>query len=88
MKIVTKLANSFMKIFKYLIKSFILFVKKIGNNFQLYANYDCFNNLIINSWYTLLIFGKSLNWQKKAKNSMQIDLISIYLQMKILERDK
>lgn len=57
----TNLANGFIHPFKFLAKTFILFVQKFNNSLRLYINYRGLNNLIIKNWYHFRFIKKSLD---------------------------
>ena len=54
-------ANSFIWLFKLFIKILILFDQKFYGSFQLYINYQSFNNLTIKNRYLLLLINESPN---------------------------
>ena len=77
------LKNDFIQIFQSLAETFILFVKKKNNRFQLCVNYTTFNNLIINHRYSLSLIDKSLNRLNKIKIFIDLNLIATYYRMRI-----
>lgn len=61
------LANCFIRPFKFLAGSLILFVKKPNSSLRLCINYQDLNNLTIKNWYLLLLIGELLGWLDHAK---------------------
>lgn len=57
----TNLANSFIYSFKFLARTFILFIPKLDNSFLLCINYQSLNNFTIKNWYLFLLIGKLLD---------------------------
>ena len=66
----------------------ILFNKKPDRSFWLCINYRGLNNIAIKNRYPLLLFGKSLDCLGRAKQFTQLDLTSVYHQIRIKECDK
>ncbi len=67
---------------------FILFNKKPNGSFCLYIDYWGLNYLTIKNWYLLLLIEKALDWFRRAKRFIQLDLTSAYHQMRTREGDK
>lgn len=63
----THLKTRFIKPFKYLTKTPILFDKKLDCSLHLYIDYQGLNNLIIKNRYPLLLIGISLEQVDRAK---------------------
>ena len=57
----TNLANDFIKRSKSPVDAFILCVKKLDRNLQLYVDYKDLNNVIIKNCYLLPLIGNSLD---------------------------
>ena len=55
------LANSFIYLIKSSVKVFILFVKKLNNNYRFYIDDKGLNYLIIKNWYIFLLISKLFN---------------------------
>ncbi len=55
------LANSFIRLFKFLTRALILFDKKPDKSLRLYVKYQDLNNLIIKNRYLLSLVKESLN---------------------------
>ena len=53
--------NSFIRLFKFLIKIFVFFNQKLDKSFHFCMNYQDFNNLIIKNQYLLLLMSKLLD---------------------------
>ena len=62
-----------------------LFDKKSDGSFWLCVNYWGLNNLTIKNWYPLPFIDKALDRLGRAKQFIQLDLISAYHQMQIRE---
>lgn len=72
------LAIGFIKPFKSLVSTTILFIKKPNSSFWLCVNYQDLNNLTIKNRYPLFLIGKSLNWLGWITRFTQLDLTSAY----------
>ena len=66
----------------------IFFNKKPDGSFRLYVNYWGLNNLPIKNRYPLPLIGESLKQLGQAKRFTQLDLTSVYHQMRIKKDDK
>ena len=66
----------------------MLFDKKPDGNFRLCVDYQGFNNLMIKNWYPPPLIEESLNRLGRAKRFTQLDLTSVYQQMRIKEGDE
>ena len=84
----TNLANGFIKLSKSPAGASILFDWKSNSFFQLCINYRGLNKLTIENWYPLPLIRESLDRLGRTKRFTQLDLTSIYHQMKIHKRDK
>ena len=84
----THLKTGFIQLSKSPASAFILFDKKSDNSFCLCMDYWGLNNLIIKNQYLLPLIKKSLDWLNQAKRFTQLDLTSVYHQMRIKENDK
>ena len=74
----TNLANKFIKLFKSLAGTPILFDRKSDCFFRLYIDYQSFNNLTIKNQYPLPLIEKSLNRLKRARQFTQFNFTSAY----------
>ena len=81
----TNLANGFIQTSKLLAGAPILFVYKPNDSLCLYVNYKKLNNLTIKNWYPLPLIGESLDRLSQAKQFTQLDLTSVYYQMRTKE---
>ena len=84
----TNLANGFIRLSKPPADAPILFDRKSDGSLRLCVNYHDFNNLIIKNWYLLLLIGESLDKLGRARQFTQLDLTSVYHQMRIREGNK
>ena len=84
----TNLSNDFIRALKSPAGALILFVCKGDGNICLCVNYRGLNNLTIKNWYPLPLIGKSLNWLGHAKQLTQLDLTSVYHQMRMKESNE
>ena len=66
----------------------ILFDKKLDSSFCLCIDYRGLNNLTIKNQYPLPLIGESFHRWGRAKRFFQLDLTSVYHQMRIKEDDK
>ena len=66
----------------------IFFDKKPDGSFRLCVDYQGLNNLIIKNSYLLSLIAESLNWLGQAKRFSQLDLTSIYHQMRNMVGDE
>ena len=66
----------------------ILFDKKPNNSLHLCIDYWVLNNVTIKNWYHSFLIRKSLNWLGWAKRFNQLDLTSVYYQMRIKKDNK
>ena len=82
------LVNNFIKPFKSTANTFILFNKKLDGSFRLCVDYKGLNNLTIKNLYPLPLINESLNLLGHAKHFIQLDLNSVYHQMRIQEGNK
>lgn len=73
---------------KFLAGVFILFNIKYNGSLHLFVDYEELNNLTIKNCYLFLLMGKSLDRIDQAKHFTQVDLISVYYQMRIQNNDK
>ena len=65
----------------------ILFDKKPDGSLHLCIDYQGLNNLTIKNWYLLPLIGKSLDRIGQAKRFTQLNVTSVYYQMRIKEDD-
>ncbi len=84
----THLKTGFIQPSKSSAGAFTIFDKKFDGSFRLYINYWDLNNLTIKNWYTLPLIGESLDQLGRAKRFTQLNLTSVYYQMRIWEGDK
>ena len=77
------LKTGFIQSFKFSASAPILFNKKPNGSFWLCINYQGFNNLMIKNWYPLPFIGETLDRLDRAKQFTQLDLTSVYHQMRI-----
>ena len=84
----THLKTGFIWPSKSLTCASILFNKKPDSSLWLCVNYWGLNNLIIKNWYPLSLIGEALNWLGRAKQFTQLNLTSIYYQIRIRKGDK
>ena len=76
------LKNNFIKLFTFLIKIFILFLKK-NEIFRLCVNYKNLNFLIIKNKYFLSFIDKNLNRLIKIRIYINFDIITTYNKFRI-----
>ena len=84
----THLKTRFIRLFKSPAAASILFNKKLDSSFWLFVNYQGLNNLTIKNRYLLPLIGKALDWLDRAKQFIQLNLITTYHQMRIREGDE
>ena len=84
----THLKTGFFWLFNSSAGAAILFDKKPDGSFWLCLNYQGFNNLTIKNRYLLLLISEALDRLGKAKQFTQLDLTSVYHQMRIKEGNK
>ena len=84
----TNLANSFIWASKLPVNAPDLFIRKPNSSFCLCIDYQRLNKLIIKKWYPLPLIDEFLNWLSRAKQFIQLDLISAYHWMRIKENNK
>ena len=84
----TNLANGFIKPSKSSTGAPILFNRKSDGFLRLCVDYRGFNNLTIRNWYPLLLIGESLDRLGRTRRFIQLNLTSIYYQMRIRKGDK
>ena len=84
----THLKTGFIQLFKSPAGALILFNKKPDGSLRLCVNYQGLNNLTIKNRYLLPLIGESLNQLGRAKRFTQLDLTSVYHQMRIKKVDE
>ena len=84
----TNLTNGFIQPSKSSAGTLILFICKLNGSLRLCVDYQGLNNLTIKNQYLFPFIGESLDRLKRAKRFTQLDLTSVYHQMKIKEGDK
>ena len=84
----THLKTGFIWPSKSLAGALILFDKKPDRSFCLCVDYQELNNLMIKNWYLLPLIDQVLDWLGRAKQFTQLDLTSVYHQMRIRKGDK
>ena len=84
----TNLANSLIRLSKSPAGAPILFERKPNGSFWLCVDYQGLNNLTIKNWYPLTLIGKFLDRLGRAKQFIQLDLTSVYHQMRICKGDE
>ena len=84
----TNLVNGFVRPSNSPIDAFIFFVCKPNGSLYLCISYWRFNNLTIKNRYWLPLIGKFLDRLRWIKQFTQLDLTSIYHQMRIKEGNK
>lgn len=84
----TNLANRFIRSFKSPTSIPILFDKKSDRFFWLCINYKGLYNLIIKKQYSLPLVRVLLDRLGKARQVIQLDLMSIYYLIRICKKDK
>ena len=57
----TNLTNNFIWLSKLFVSTFIFLAQNFDNNFQLYVNYQSFNNLTIKNQYLIFPIGELLD---------------------------
>ena len=82
------LKTGFSQLSKFHASAPILFDKKPNYSLWLYVNYWGFNNLTIQNQYPLPLIGDALNRLGRAKQFTQVDLTSVYHQMRIKESNE
>ena len=70
---------------KFLVVAPIWLDKKPNNSLWLCVNYSSLNNLTIKNWYPLPLIGEALDRLDRVKQFTQLDLTSVYHQMRIRE---
>ena len=83
----TNLANGFICLSKSPADTLILFNKKPNGSLRLCVNYQSLNNLTIKNRYPLSLISESLDCLGLAKRFTQLDLTSVYYQMRIKKGD-
>ena len=84
----TNLANRFIRPSKSPARAPIFFVRKPDGSLRLCVDYYGLNNLTIKNWYSLPLIGESLDWLRKVKRFIQLDLTSAYHCMRIMKGDQ
>ena len=84
----THLKTGFIWPFKSPAGAPILFDKKPDGSFRPCVDYWGLNNLTIKIRYLLALIGESPDWLGRAKRFIQLDLTSVYYQIKIKEGDE
>ena len=84
----THLKIGFIQLSKSPAGASIFFDKKPDGSLRLYVDYRDLNNFTIKNQYPLTLIGESLNRLGWAKRFTQLDLISVYHQMRIKEGDE
>ena len=84
----TNLANGFIRPLKSPADAPILFVCKPDGSFRLCVDYQGLNNLTIKNRYPFPLIAESLDWLKRGKQFIQLDLTSAYHRMRIKEGNK
>ncbi len=84
----THLKTGFIRPFKSPTCALILFSKKPDRNLRFFVNYQGLNLLTIKNRYSFYLTGESLDPLGRAKQFIQLDLISAYHRMRIREGDK
>ena len=74
--------------FKSPTDALISFDRKLKGFLQLYINYRGPNNLKIKNWFPLPLIGEKLNRLRRAREFIQLNLTSVYYQMRIYKGDK
>ena len=74
----TNLASSFIRPFKFLAGTPILFVRKKNSSLRLCVDYQGLNNLTIKNCYLLFLIGKLLDCLGHAKRFSQLNLTNTY----------
>ena len=72
------LINGFIRPFKSLTRTLILFNKKPDGSLRLCIDYRGLNNLTIKNWYPLPLVGESLDQLGQAQRFIQLDLTNAY----------
>lgn len=75
-------------LFKFFVNILILFDEKLVNSLYICDNYQGFNNLSIHNHYSLFLIDKSLDWLRKTKQFIWLDLIIAYHRIWIYEKNK
>ena len=86
--IVINLANGFIRPSKSPAGAPVLFDRNSDNSFQLCVDYRGLNNLTIKNRYPLPLIEELLDKLRRAKQFTQLDLTSVYYQMRICKGDK
>ena len=81
----TNLANLFIRTLKLLADAPILFIPKLNDSFCFCIDYQRHNNLTIKNCYPLPLIDKSVNWLGRAKQFPQLNLISVYYEIRVKE---
>ena len=84
----TNLVNWFIKLSKSPVGAPILFDRKSDGFFRLCVDYQSLNNLTIKNRYPLPLIGELLDRLGRAKQFTQLNLTSLYHQMRIRKEDK
>ena len=82
------LANDFIRPFKLLLRAFIFFDKKSDASLRLSVDYQSFNKLTINNWYSLPLISKSLDQFGQTWYSILFNLTHAYHRIQIRERNE
>ena len=84
----TNLANGFIRPSKSPVGALIIFKRKSDGLLWLSVNYQGLNNLTIKNQYPLPLIEELLDRLRRARQFIQLDLISAYHQMRICEGNK
>ena len=84
----TNLANGFIRPFKLLTSTPILFDRKSDGFLPLSVNYQGFNNFTIKNRYPLSLIEESLDRLERARWFISLDFTSVYHQRKIRKGDE
>ena len=84
----TNLANKFIRPSKSLADTPILFDRKSDSSLQLCFNYQGLNNLMIKNQYPLPLIGELLNKLERVKQFIQLNLTSVYHQIRIRKENE
>ena len=84
----TNLANGFIRLSKLPTGAPILFDQKSDKSLQLYIDYGELNNLMIKNQYPLPLVRELLKKLEKTRRFTQLNLTSVYHQIRIRKRDK
>ena len=86
--ITTYLKTEFIQLSKSPTSALILFNKKPDGSFCLCIDYWDLKNFTIKNWYLLYLIGESFDRFSRVKKFIQLDLTSVYDQMRIKEGDE